>query len=144
LILAKEIVVANSSFTRNTLVSFTLYGIDSPACSNAKEDVGAPGCSVGHAIVLSEVPGRLPEGWRARIWGIILQYQLSKKVDIGGGATVTVTVTSSEPIDERDHFIFQPEAATEMSHCLVSMANALRPAGSSRIDLAPARTGADR
>jgi hypothetical protein len=56
-----------------------------------------------------------------------LSYEVSRKVNLPGGGTVTVTIKSSEPIDEKVYLILQPQAAIEMSNCLASMANALRP-----------------
>ena len=73
----------------------------------------------------------------------MLPYQVKRKVDLPGGGAVTVTVQSSDPIDERDYPILQPQAATEMSYCLVSMANAVRPPETPEIELAP-RAGRDK
>jgi len=67
----------------------------------------------------------------------MLQYEVKKKIDLPGGGTVTVTVKSSEPIHERDYLILRPQTATEMSHCLVSIANALRAPDTPEIALAP-------
>jgi hypothetical protein len=67
----------------------------------------------------------------------MLPYEAKRKVDLPGGGTVTVTVRSSDPIDEREYIILQPQAASEMSNCLVSMANALRPLDSPKIELVP-------
>jgi hypothetical protein len=70
---------------------------------------------------------------------------VKRKVDLPGGGTATVTVQSSDPIDERDYLILRPQAATEMSYCLVSMANTLRPPDSPEIELTPrAASAADR
>lgn len=65
----------------------------------------------------------------------MLPYEVSKTVDLPGGGSVTVTVQSAEPIDEREYLILRPQAATEMSHCLVSMANALRSPDTPEIEL---------
>jgi len=67
----------------------------------------------------------------------MLPYEVKRKVDLPGGGSVTVTVQSSDPINERQYMILQPKAATEMSRCLVSMANALRPPDSAEIELSP-------
>jgi hypothetical protein len=67
----------------------------------------------------------------------MLSYETKRRVELPGGGTVTVTVQSSDPIDEREYLILQPQAATEMSYCLVSMANALRSPDSPEIELAP-------
>jgi hypothetical protein len=66
----------------------------------------------------------------------MLRYEVKKKVDLPGGGAVTVTVQSSDPIDEREFLILQPQAAAEMSSCLVSMANALRSPDTPEIKLA--------
>lgn len=67
-----------------------------------------------------------------------MHYQVKKAIDLPGGGTVTVTVSSPEPINERDYMILRPQTATEMSNCLVSLANALRMPGTAEITLAPA------
>jgi hypothetical protein len=67
----------------------------------------------------------------------MLSYEVKRKVNLPGGGTVTVTVQASDPIDEREYLILQPQAATEMSYCLLSMANALRSPNSPEIDLTP-------
>jgi hypothetical protein len=65
----------------------------------------------------------------------MLSYEVSKKVDFPGGGTVTVTIKSSGPINEKDYLVLQPQAATEMSYCLASIANALRPPGTLEVRL---------
>jgi hypothetical protein len=65
----------------------------------------------------------------------MFHFEVSKKVGLPGGGTVTVTIQSSGPINESDYLILQPQAATEMSYCLASMANALKPPESPEIVL---------
>jgi hypothetical protein len=67
----------------------------------------------------------------------MLPFEVKRKIDLPGGGTVTVTVQSSDPIDEREYLILRSQPATEMSYCLVSMANALRPPDSPEIELTP-------
>lgn len=64
-----------------------------------------------------------------------LPYKVSRKTDLAGGGSVTVTVASSAPIDEADYMILRPDAATEVGRCLVSMANALRPPDTPEVKL---------
>lgn len=56
-----------------------------------------------------------------------LAHEVKRQIEFPAGGTVTVTVRSSDPIDEKDYLILQPQAAIEMSYCLANMANALRP-----------------
>jgi hypothetical protein len=68
---------------------------------------------------------------------VSLLYEVSRVVDLPGGGNATVTVRSEEPIDEAAYLILRPQAAREMSNCLVSIANALRPPLCPEIRLAP-------
>lgn len=52
---------------------------------------------------------------------------IKRVVKMPQGGTVTVTVTSTEPIREEDFLILRPQAAIEMAHCLMDLGNALAP-----------------
>jgi hypothetical protein len=67
--------------------------------------------------------------------GKMFQYETKKQMTLPGGGKVTVTVKSPTPIDERDYLILKPQAATEMSSCLVEIANALRAPNTPEIKL---------
>jgi hypothetical protein len=56
-----------------------------------------------------------------------MQHEIRKTTELPGGASLTVTVASPAPIDERDYLILQPGAAVEMGKCLAGLANAFRP-----------------
>lgn len=64
------------------------------------------------------------------------EFQIKKKIDLPGGGSITVTVSSPSPIKEEDYLILKPQAAQNMAECLVSMANAMRPPDSKEISIA--------
>lgn len=64
------------------------------------------------------------------------EYNEEQKVDLPGGGSITVTVSSPDPID-REAFLMlkSPAAAMEMGRCLADLGNAMRPLGSAEITL---------
>jgi hypothetical protein len=60
-------------------------------------------------------------------------YKAQKKIELDGDGSITVTVSSSSPIDEADYMILRPDAAKNMAECLTDFANAMRPPGSPKI-----------
>ena len=57
----------------------------------------------------------------------MMSYELKRKIDLAGDGSITVTVSSSSPIDEADYMVLRPDVAREMAQYLTSLANALRP-----------------
>jgi hypothetical protein len=55
------------------------------------------------------------------------EYEIKKTVDLPTGGSITVTVSSPEPIQEKDFPILQAGAAIQMGASLISLANTLRP-----------------
>ncbi|HWF09932.1 MAG TPA: hypothetical protein VG297_15800 [Bryobacteraceae bacterium] len=65
----------------------------------------------------------------------MFQYEARKKIEFPGGGGITVTVKSHKPIDEDEYLILKPQAAAEISSCLVTIANALRTPDTPEITL---------
>jgi hypothetical protein len=55
------------------------------------------------------------------------EYEIKREIALPNGGKVTVTVSSPEPMDEKDYLILRPQAAIEMAACLADLADAMRP-----------------
>ena len=55
------------------------------------------------------------------------EYEIKREIALPNGGKVTVTISSPEPMDEKDYMILQPQAAIEMASCLADLADAMRP-----------------
>jgi len=56
------------------------------------------------------------------------EHEISKTVALKDGGNITVTVTSSEPIDPTEYFVLgNANALREMGEHLTSLANAIAP-----------------
>lgn len=57
------------------------------------------------------------------------KHKVTKTLELPDGSSVTVTITSSDPIDEADYLMLRPTAMQEMADTLTSLGNAMRPLG---------------
>ena len=54
-------------------------------------------------------------------------YKVEKTVVMDDGSEITVTVTSSEPVNPKDYLILREDAMKNMGECLASMGMAMAP-----------------
>jgi hypothetical protein len=55
------------------------------------------------------------------------EHEMERRVEVAGLGTVTVRVSSPQPIREEDYLILRPAAAAEMGRCLATFGRAVAP-----------------